>query len=75
MSNIDKVVECASHGEQQAAYVCQHIVETITDGEPEDFGGQKILTTLGRMHGVLSVKQKFKKQMESGIMKVKILQA
>ncbi len=33
----NKVVECCVHGEQQATYVCQHIVETLHDGIPRGF--------------------------------------
>ena len=37
MSNNEHVVECAEHGEQQATYVCQHIVQTLKDGKARGF--------------------------------------
>lgn len=37
MSNDDKHVECCQHGQQQATYVCQHIIQTLRDGKPRGF--------------------------------------
>lgn len=30
-------VECDKHGKQQATFVCQHIVQTLTDGKARGF--------------------------------------
>lgn len=30
-------LECAQHGRQPATFVCQHIVQTLKDGEPRGF--------------------------------------
>lgn len=30
-------VECGEHGSQDATFVCQHIVESVRDGEPRGF--------------------------------------
>ena len=32
-----QIVECAEHGDQQATYVCQHIIQTLKDGIPRGF--------------------------------------
>ena len=37
MSEEEKYIECAEHGKQQATYVCQHVVQSITDGVPRGF--------------------------------------
>ena len=37
MDEKEKFVECASHGTQQATFVCQHIIETLRDGNPRGF--------------------------------------
>ena len=30
-------IQCAIHGPQERTYVCQHIVETLRDGQPRGF--------------------------------------
>ena len=37
MSKEEKYIECSEHGKQQATYVCQHVVQSITDGIPRGF--------------------------------------
>lgn len=37
MSGKKHYVECCEHGEQQATYVCQHIVQSLRDGQPRGF--------------------------------------
>lgn len=37
MSDEEHYVECCENGKQQAAYVCQHIVQTLRDGKPRGF--------------------------------------
>lgn len=37
MSNEQHYVECSEHGQQQATYVCQHIVQSLRDGKPRGF--------------------------------------
>jgi len=32
-----KVIQCDEHGEQQATYVCQHIIQTLRDSKPRGF--------------------------------------
>ena len=33
----EKYVECCEHGKQQSTYVCQHIVQSLENGEPRGF--------------------------------------
>jgi hypothetical protein len=33
----DKAVMCDTHGEQQATFVCQHIVQSLQDGKARGF--------------------------------------
>lgn len=37
MSAVARHVECDEHGKQEATYVCQHIVQTLRDGQPRGF--------------------------------------
>jgi len=37
MEDGEKVVECSEHGEQQATFVCQHIIQTLNDKNPRGF--------------------------------------
>ena len=37
MSEEEKYVECCEHGNQQATFVCQHIIATLEDGKPRGF--------------------------------------
>ena len=37
MSDVAMLIECAEHGKQQATYVCQHVAETLADGQPRGF--------------------------------------
>jgi hypothetical protein len=37
MSEDQQYVECCNHGKQQAAYVCQHIIQSLRDNEPRGF--------------------------------------
>lgn len=37
MSPNYKVIHCIEHGEQQATFVCQHIVQTLRDTVPRGF--------------------------------------
>lgn len=37
MSDEEHYVECFKHGKQQATYVCQHIVQSLRDGQPKGF--------------------------------------
>ena len=30
-------IKCGTHGEQDKTFVCQHIIETLKDGEPRGF--------------------------------------
>ena len=32
MTEDHRIVECSEHGEQQATFVCQHVVQTLRDG-------------------------------------------
>lgn len=32
-----QIVHCDEHGEQEATFVCQHIVQTLADHEPRGF--------------------------------------
>lgn len=32
-----KLIHCDEHGEQQATFVCQHILQTLKDGRPRGF--------------------------------------
>lgn len=32
--NDESVVECATHGQMRAAYVCQHLLQSRRDGHP-----------------------------------------
>lgn len=37
MSDPANLIECDEHGKQQATHVCQHIVQTLVDGDPRGF--------------------------------------
>ncbi|MGI9341500.1 MAG: hypothetical protein ACR2QV_01535 [Gammaproteobacteria bacterium] len=37
MSEDTTFIACDEHGQQQATCVCQHIVQTLADGEPRGF--------------------------------------
>ncbi len=37
MSTRDHKIHCDKHGEQQATFVCQHVVQTLVDGRPRGF--------------------------------------
>ena len=37
MGDAEQYVECCTHGKQQATFVCQHIVQSLKDGEPRGF--------------------------------------
>ena len=37
MSEEEQYVECCTHGKQQATYLCQHVVQSLRDGEPRGF--------------------------------------
>lgn len=37
VSEDEQHVECFTHGKQQATYVCQHLVQSLRDGEPRGF--------------------------------------
>jgi hypothetical protein len=37
MNTVKRVIHCDEHGEQQATYVCQHIIQTLSDGKPRGF--------------------------------------
>jgi|TARA_R100000306_G_scaffold60710_1_gene61349 hypothetical protein len=37
MSEAGQYVECCEHGQQQATYVCQHVVQSLRDGVPRGF--------------------------------------
>ncbi|MDH5543943.1 MAG: hypothetical protein OEZ43_00025 [Gammaproteobacteria bacterium] len=37
MTEEENYIECCTHGKQQATFVCQHIVQTLSDGEARGF--------------------------------------
>jgi hypothetical protein len=43
-----QTVDCSAHGEQQAAFVCRHLVQTIADGRPRGFFWS--VTEAGELH-------------------------